>query len=63
VTNYHVVCETDKVEVKLNDGRTFDGQVIGTDDFSDLAVIKIEAADLPLRRTRRSRPAPGGLGW
>ena len=47
VTNNHVVDGASKLRVKLNDGRTFDGKLIGTDSATDLALLKIEAADLP----------------
>jgi S1-C subfamily serine protease len=48
LTNAHVVSGADKVTVKLTDGRTFAGQVKGFDEFSDLAVIKIEGDNLPV---------------
>jgi serine protease Do len=47
LTNNHVVDHADKVDVVLNDGRQFEAKVIGTDPKTDLAVVKIEAADLP----------------
>ncbi|HEY0793325.1 MAG TPA: trypsin-like peptidase domain-containing protein [Chthoniobacterales bacterium] len=47
VTNNHVVDEAGKIAVKLKDGRTFQAKVIGSDDRTDIAVIKIEAAGLP----------------
>ena len=47
ITNAHVVDGSDKVEVTLKDGRTFEGKVMGTDSLTDVAVIKIEAEDLP----------------
>ena len=47
LTNAHVVDGSDKVNVTLKDGRTFEGEVMGTDSFTDVAVIKIEAEDLP----------------
>ncbi|MBE9203797.1 trypsin-like peptidase domain-containing protein [Synechocystis salina LEGE 06099] len=42
LTNAHVVNSASKVVVTLRDGRTFDGQVRGTDEVTDLAVVKIE---------------------
>jgi S1-C subfamily serine protease len=48
LTNAHVVEGADKVEVTLKDGRTFTGKVIGADPVTDVAVIKIEAKDLPV---------------
>ena len=47
LTNNHVVDNADKVTVTLNDGREFTAKVIGKDPKSDLAVIKIDAHDLP----------------
>jgi serine protease Do len=47
VTNNHVVQEAEFVEVTLNDRRVFEGRIIGTDPTTDLAVIKIEAVNLP----------------
>jgi len=48
VTNNHVVSEADKITVTLNDKRTYEAKVIGTDPSTDLAVVKIEARDLPI---------------
>ncbi len=48
VTNNHVIDEAERLEVTLNDNRTFDATVIGTDPRTDLALIKIEAKDLPI---------------
>ena len=42
LTNSHVVRGADDLEVKLADGRTFDAEVKGTDDATDLAVIKLK---------------------
>ncbi|PSR16840.1 serine protease [filamentous cyanobacterium CCP3] len=47
ITNAHVVEGAKTVQVTLRDGRDFEGQVVGTDSVTDVAVIKIEAADLP----------------
>jgi serine protease Do len=47
-TNYHVVEGADKIDVKLKDGRDFQAKIVGTDEKTDIAVIKIEAADLPV---------------
>ncbi|KAF3888602.1 MULTISPECIES: HhoA/HhoB/HtrA family serine endopeptidase [Nostocales] len=49
VTNAHVVDKADKVTVRLKDDRTFEGKVLGADEVTDLAVVKINAgADLPV---------------
>ncbi len=47
-TNFHVVEGADKVQVKLQDGREFPGKVVGTDEKTDIAVIKVEASNLPV---------------
>ncbi|MGB5635357.1 MAG: HhoA/HhoB/HtrA family serine endopeptidase [Waterburya sp.] len=47
LTNAHVVEGSDKVKVTLKDGRTYEGEVMGTDSLTDVAVIKIEAEELP----------------
>ena len=48
LTNNHVVGEADKVIVKLLDGREFTATIVGTDPPTDVAVIKIDATDLPV---------------
>jgi serine protease Do len=47
-TNFHVVEGADKIGVKLRDGRDFPARVVGTDEKTDIAVIKIDAKDLPV---------------
>ncbi len=47
VTNNHVVEKAQKITVKLLDGRVFQGKVVGTDPFSDVALIKVDANNLP----------------
>jgi len=47
ITNNHVVEEADELKVLLNDEREFTAKVIGTDPKTDVAVIKIEAENLP----------------
>ncbi|OAG27439.1 DegQ family serine endoprotease [Thermodesulfatator autotrophicus] len=47
ITNNHVVANADKVKVKLADGREFKAKIIGTDPASDVAVLKIDADNLP----------------
>lgn len=47
VTNNHVIEEATKLKVKLYDGRTFDAELVGTDPTTDVALIKVEATDLP----------------
>jgi serine protease Do len=48
LTNNHVVDKADDVKVSLQDGREFTAKVIGRDPKSDVAVIKIDAKDLPI---------------
>ena len=47
VTNNHVVGDSEKIEVKLKDGSQYSARLLGEDDKTDLAVLKIEA-DRPL---------------
>jgi len=47
LTNNHVVENADQIRVVLNDRRELDAEVVGTDPESDLAVIKIDAKELP----------------
>ena len=47
VTNNHVVSEAESISVTLNDNRTFQAKVIGTDPSTDLALLKIEEKNLP----------------
>lgn len=48
LTNYHVVAQADQVIVALQDGRFFTAQLIGKDQETDLAVLKINAENLPV---------------
>lgn len=50
ITNAHVVSGADIVDVTLKDGRKFEGKVLGTDTVTDVAVVKIEANNLPTVR-------------
>src|SRR5438477_307226 len=47
-TNVHVIEDADKIDVKLRDGREFPARVVGADEKTDIAVIKIEGKDLPV---------------
>jgi S1-C subfamily serine protease len=48
LTNNHVVANAEKITVRLKDGRQFPGKVVGTDEKTDIAVVKIDATDLPV---------------
>jgi serine protease Do len=45
LTNNHVIERADKLKITTKDGNIFDGIVVGTDDLTDLAIIKIESTD------------------
>jgi len=48
LTNSHVVSQADEIEVELSDGRKFKAEIVGTDDKTDIAVIRIRPkGDLP----------------
>jgi len=47
-TNAHVVQGMDEITITLSDGREFDAELIGTDNLKDIAVLKIDARDLPV---------------
>ena len=48
LTNAHVVADAEEVTVKLSDRREYKAKVLGSDDATDVAVLKIEAANLPV---------------
>ena len=60
LTNAHVVADAKTVTVKLTDRREFEAKVLGTDEASDVAVLKIEARDLP--SVRLGNPADVRVG-
>ena len=47
LTNFHVVDGADRITVAMSDNKTYDAKVVGSDQPSDLAVLKIEAENLP----------------
>lgn len=47
ITNNHVVAGADELEVSLNDGRKLIAKVVGTDPKTDIALIQVDAKDLP----------------
>ncbi len=55
ITNNHVVKGADEVLVRLNDRREYPAKVIGTDERTDVAVLKIEADHLPVLKIGSSR--------
>jgi Do/DeqQ family serine protease len=48
MTNHHVLDGAERIDVKLKDGREFQAKLVGTDEKTDVAIIKIEATDLPV---------------
>lgn len=48
LTNHHVIDGAEQIKVDLNDNRTVDARVVGSDPPSDLAVLKIDATNLPV---------------
>jgi serine protease Do len=55
LTNHHVIDGADEVTVKLSDSREFRAKVVGSDEKSDIAVLKIDGKDLPSLRLGDSR--------
>ena len=60
LTNHHVVDGAADVQVTLSDRREFKAKVVGSDPQSDVAVLKIEAKDLPYLRTGNSKSLKPG---
>jgi serine protease Do len=54
VTNHHVIEGATQVIVRLTDRREFEAKVIGSDKRSDIALLKVEAKDLPVVKTAES---------
>ncbi len=48
VTNAHVVSNAQTAKLQLNDGRTLDAKVVGRDPSADVAVLKVDAGNLPV---------------
>ncbi len=47
LTNHHVVQDADAIKVFLNNGRSLDARVLGSDSDADIAVLKVDASNLP----------------
>ena len=54
ITNYHVVKDAEEIIVRLSDRREFPAEILGSDERSDLALLRIAAKDLPTVRLGRS---------
>ncbi len=54
LTNYHVVEQADSVKVRLSDRRELDATIVGSDQRSDLALLKVDGKDLPVVRLGKS---------
>ena len=48
LTHAHVVNGADKINVRIKDGRTLEGKLVGIDEKTDIAIIKVDAKDLPV---------------
>ena len=59
ITNSHVVEGADTVQVTLKDGRTLEGKVVGSDPVTDVAVIDVDANDLPTLSFSNAELLPG----
>ncbi len=53
-TNQHVLEGADKIDVRLRDGRNFPAKIVGTDEKTDIGVIKIDANNLPVAQIGNS---------
>ena len=46
ITNHHVIAAAEKVTVVLSDGRQFEGEIVGSDEGTDIALLKVDASGL-----------------
>ncbi|MFV1982878.1 MAG: DegQ family serine endoprotease [Thiohalomonadales bacterium] len=60
LTNYHVVKNADEIIVRLSDRRELNAEIVGTDKKSDIALLKIDAKDLPVVKMGTSTPLQVG---
>ena len=61
LTNYHVISHATDIQVLLYDGRVAKAHVVGFDEETDLAVLKIDAGNLPVIRFAQQKPRPGDV--
>jgi serine protease DegQ len=61
LTNYHVISNATDIQVLLYDGRVAKATVVGSDEETDLAVLKIDGGNLPVIRLARQKPRPGDV--
>lgn len=61
LTNFHVISHATDIQVLLYDGRVAKATVIGSDEETDLAVLKINAGNLPVIRLAEQKPRPGDV--
>lgn len=55
MTNYHVVKSAQEIKVTLTDGRVYKGSLVGRDTYTDVAMVKVNAFDLPVAKLGTSR--------
>ncbi|MFP4080072.1 MAG: DegQ family serine endoprotease [Ectothiorhodospira sp.] len=60
LTNHHVIKDAEAIEVRLSDRRTFEAEVVGSDPNTDLALLRIDAGDLPVLELGDSRDVKVG---
>jgi serine protease Do len=60
LTNHHVVDGADTIRVRLTDSREFTAELVGSDPLSDVALLKLDAADLPVLAIGESRSLKPG---
>ena len=64
ITNYHVVAQSDEIDVLLSDGRRFEADLVGADAATDLAVLRIKAQNLPKAEWANSDEVEvGEMAW
>ena len=60
ITNHHVIDGADEIIVRLADRREFEAELIGSDPQSDIALLKIDASDLPILKFGNSKQLRAG---